>query len=78
MGTLQGSGRKAGSQIFPGVRPLDLCHLFRGAFGHDLASLLPAFGSKVDEIVGRLDDIHVVLDDDDGVAALHEAIEDMD
>ena len=60
------------------MRPFALCHFFRCALGHDLAPLFPAFGSKVNEVVGRLDDIHVVLDDDDRIAAVHEAIEDMD
>ena len=78
MGTLQGSGGKVASQVFSRVRPLDLGHLFRGAFCHDLAPLFPAFGPKVDEVICRLDDIHVMLDDDDCVAAVHEAVKDMD
>src|SRR3990172_6890768 len=78
MARLQGSGGKAAPQIFSGMRPLDLGHLFGRALSHDLAPLFPAFGPKVDEVICRLDDIHVMLDDDDCVAAVHEAVKDMD
>ena len=40
----------------------------RGAGHHQSAAAGAAFGAHVDDPVGRLDDIEVVLDDDDGVA----------
>lgn len=43
--------------------------------GDDLAARGSAFGSDVDDMVGDLDDVEVVLDDDDGVAALHEFVQ---
>ena len=47
----------------------------RGTGGDDLAARGSAFGSDVDDMVGDLDDVEVVLDDDDGVAALHEFVQ---
>src|ERR671916_773396 len=43
--------------------------------------LLPAFfpfGAEVDDPVGGLDDVEVVLDDDYGVARLREAVQDFE
>jgi len=33
---------------------------------------MPAFRSHVDDVVGDFDDIHIMFDDEDGVAALDE------
>lgn len=43
----------------------------------DRAALVAALGAEVDDVVGRLDDVKVVLDDDDGVAARDEALQDV-
>ena len=40
--------------------------LLGGAPGDEAAALLPAFGAHVDQAVGDLDDVEVVLDDDHG------------
>ncbi|MNK74930.1 hypothetical protein D3C87_944540 [compost metagenome] len=45
-------------------------HLLRGAEGHDLAAAVAALGTEVQQVVGDLDDIQIVLDDDDGVAVV--------
>lgn len=45
--------------------------LFGGAGGDDGATVLAAFGSHVDDVVGAFDDVEVVLDDNHGVAALN-------
>ena len=37
--------------------------------------MLSAFGTHVDDVVGKLDDVEVVLDDDDGVALVDESVE---
>jgi len=45
--------------------------------GHDLAAVGAGFGAEVDEVVGFGGEVHVVLDDDDGVAFVGEAVEDV-
>src|SRR5262245_7717630 len=50
-------------------------NLFRRSRGDDLATALATLGAEVDHPVGGLDDVEVVLDDDDGVAAGDEAAE---
>ncbi len=50
-----------------------LRHLLRRALGHDDAAALAAFGPEVDDPVGALDDVEVVLDDEHGVARVHQA-----
>ncbi len=42
--------------------------LFWGALGDDLASVGAGFGAEVDDVVSFGGEIHMVLDDDDGVA----------
>ena len=42
---------------------------------HELSSAVAAFRSHVDDVVGTLDDFHVMLDDEDAVSALDEGIE---
>ena len=42
--------------------------LFGRALCDDLAPLASALGSEVDHVIGRLDDVEVVLDDDYRVA----------
>jgi len=47
---------------------------FRRAFGHHLPAGLAAFGTEVDDPVGRLDYLGIVLDDQHGVAGLDEIV----
>ena len=49
--------------------------LLRRAFDDDSAARAAGFGAEIDQPIGGLDDVHVVLDDDDGVAKIDEAIE---
>src|SRR5690606_6211560 len=51
-------------------------NLFRCSLDHDLPAGRASFGADIDDPVGRLDDIQVVLDDHDGVAAVDEAVQD--
>ena len=47
-----------------------------GCPGHDdLAAGVTTFGPEVDDVIGGLDDVHVVLDEDDGVAGVHQLIQ---
>src|ERR1700679_633357 len=52
--------------------------LFGGAGGDDFAAAFTALGAEVDEPVGGFDDVEVVFDDDDGVALVAEAMEDVE
>ena len=61
-----------------GVRAFDGGDLFGRAVGDDLAAAFAAFGAEVDDPVGVADDVEVVLDDDDGVAEVGEAMEDVE
>jgi hypothetical protein len=48
------------------------------AFPDQAASIFAAFGAQVEDPVGVADDVEVVLDDDDGVAEVGEAVEDFE
>jgi hypothetical protein len=52
--------------------------LLRGAAGDELAAFGSGFGADVDEVVGFGEDVGVMLDDDDGVAFIDEAMQDVD
>ena len=58
-----------------GVRGLDGGNLFGSAVGDDAAAGFAAFGTHVEDVVGVADDVEIVLDDDDGVAEVGEAVE---
>jgi hypothetical protein len=45
-----------------------LCNVFGCADGHNLPAAVPAFWSQIDDPIGSLDHIEIVLDHDDGVA----------
>ena len=49
--------------------------LFGRAGGDDLAAAVAALGAEVDDPVGGLDDVEVVLDDDHRVALLDQLVE---
>ena len=46
--------------------------------GDDFAAAIAGFGAEIEDPVGFGGDGHVVLDDDDGVAFIDEAMEDVD
>ena len=52
--------------------------IFRRAFGDDRAARAAGFRAQVDDPVGRLDDVEIVLDHDDRVAQIDQAIEDIE
>ena len=47
----------------------------RRALGHDPATALSALGAEIDHPVGLADDLQVVLDDKDRVAAIDEFLQ---
>ena len=67
-----------GLEKLPGERFGDAYDLLGSSGRNDLAAFIAAFGSEVDDPVRAFDDFQVVLDDDDAVAFLNEAVEDFD
>src|SRR3979411_1752682 len=60
------------------IRFLHSGNLLWCALRDDAASAFAAFGPEVDDPVGLLDHVHVVLDDQDCVAEIGEAIQDVE
>ena len=56
----------------PGQRPPSRCP------DATISPRIPAIGPDIDEVVGRLDHVQVVLDHDNGVALLHEIVKHLD
>ena len=50
---------------------------FGCALGDDFTASRAGFGAEIDEIVGFRGEVHVVLDDHDGVALVDEAVKDI-
>ena len=69
------AARENGLEKLPGITALLAHDVFRRAGRDDFAAAVAAFGAKVDDPVGGLDDFEIVLDDDDGVAGLDELVQ---
>ena len=52
-------------------------HLLRGAGDNDGAAAVAPLRAKVDEVVGALDDVQIVLNDHHGVPRVHQPLEDL-
>lgn len=63
-------------QILSGIALLILSDFLRRAGRDDRAAAVAAFGTEVDDMVDRLDDVEVMFDDDDRIAAVDKAVED--
>jgi len=50
-------------------------HVFRCTGDHDLTAADTTFRAEVNDPVGGLDDVEVVLDDDDGIAVIAHAVQ---
>jgi len=59
---------KRGAQIPSGVAGVDLRDLFRRPDRHDAAAFFTALRAEIDDVIGRLYHVEVVLDDEQGVA----------
>src|SRR5947209_17027408 len=66
-------------------REIAACHaarvrrdLFGCPGGHDFTTSVAAFGAKINHVIGRLDELQVVLDDDNGVAAIDQIAKRLD
>ena len=62
-------------QKAPCVRGLAPCDFLGPAHGNDRPALLSRFRAEIDEPIGTLDDFHVVFDNNEAVAFVHEALE---
>ena len=51
--------------------------LLRTAAADDRSAVVAAFGTEVDDIVGGFDHVEIMLDDENGVAVIDEAVEDV-
>ena len=63
------------SQKFTGVAFLAFCHFFGSAGGDHIATLVAAFRTEVDDIVGALYYVHIVLYDYYAMAVFYELVE---
>ncbi len=70
--------RALAGEVLAGDRRLVLQQRRHAAGVHDLAAVLPRPRADVDDVVGHLDGVLVVLDDDHGVAEVAEADERVD
>jgi len=55
-----------------------LCHFFRAPCSHNAPAPFPPFGSQVDDIVRRFDDIQVVLDQNDRISKIYQSLKDLE
>jgi hypothetical protein len=66
---------KALHQIVPSIRVLHLRNFFRCAAPHNLAAFIAALRAQINDIVRTFQDIQVMLNHHQGVAAIHQLIE---
>ena len=50
-------------------------HLLRSAFTNDVSSTISTLWADIDDVIRHLDDIHIVLDNDDGVSLFNQFVE---
>jgi hydrogenase/urease accessory protein HupE len=55
-----------------------LGHLFRRSARHQLTAAIAGFGAEVNHPVRAFDHVEVVLDDDDGMVGIHQALENLE
>ena len=70
-----GGAFQALRKVFRGITLSTAYNLLGRSRGKNGAATTTAFWSYVDDVVGQLDDVHVVLDDDYGIAAVGEPSE---
>ena len=69
--SLQYLGKEPGRIALPVLR-----YSFRCPAGQQTTAAASALGSHVDDVVGKFDDIKVVLDDQDGIATVDKFLQD--
>ena len=73
-----GSPRRTRARYSPVAEPAVARDLLGRALGDDPAAPVAALRTEVDDPVGGLDDVEVVLDDEDRVAAVDQPVEDLE
>ena len=73
-----GSPRRTRARYSPVAEPLAPATFSGVPFGDDPAAAVAALRPEVDDPVGGLDDVEVVLDDEDRVAAVDQPMEDLE
>src|SRR6476661_1619994 len=63
-----------GLEVFCSMAAFHVANHFGWAGGDEVAAGVAALGAQVDQPVGAFDDVEVVLDDQDGVAHVGEAV----
>ena len=58
------------------MRFLELGDLFWASGGDDGTTVVAALGTEVDEVVGGFDNVHIMLDDDYGIASVDQTMQD--
>src|SRR4026208_1175907 len=66
------------SQEMTSIRLFDLRHALRGACRYRASSSVATIWPEINDIVGGFDDIKIVLDDEHGVATIHQAGQDLE
>src|ERR1051325_2782139 len=69
------AGAEERTEELAGVGRRDARDLLRRAGGDDLAAARAPLGAEVDDVIGGLDDVEVVLDDEHGVAGRDQPVE---
>ena len=69
---------QGGSQEGGGLGGLGLCHFFRGSLSYDGSTVGAGFRAEIEDEVGLGCEVHVMFDDDDGVAFIGKAVEHVD
>src|SRR4051812_10218327 len=64
-------------EVLAGRCVLDPGDLLRSAGTDDPSTLVAAFGTELDDVISRLDDVEIVLDHDNCVAAVDETVHQM-
>ncbi len=67
--------RKKGGEVLTS-KGFGFGNLFGGASSDDLSAVDSCCGAEIDEVIGALDDVEVVFNDEEGVSAVDEALED--
>ena len=55
----------------------DFRHLFRRAFGNNIAAAIAAFRAKIDNPIGGFDHIHIMFDHNDTITLLDEFLQNL-
>lgn len=63
------------AQVSAGMRGVALGNIFWSPLGDDGSTAIAAFRTEIDDMIGALDDIQVMLDDDDRVASFDQFIQ---